>query len=63
MVAMDAFISGQETQMIPIWKVHIPGPKLWNLKTASGWNIMNCNTVFSENSDQYLSFKGLYILL
>ena len=62
-LGMDFFITGQGTPMIFIWKVSIPGLKLWCPKTANSWKIISNITIYSKNSDQYLSFEMLNILL
>ena len=60
---MDYSITGHGTPMIFILEVGIPWPKLWCPKTDLSWIITNKITIFSKNSDQYLSFEGLHILL
>ena len=61
--SMHYSVTGHGTQMILILEVGIPGPKLWCPKTDLSWIITNKITIFSKNSDQYLSFEGLHILL
>ena len=60
---MDFFITGLGTPMILIWEVGIPGRKLWRPKTTLSWTIISNITTYSKNSDQYLSFEMLNILL
>ena len=60
-LGMDYSITGHGTPMILIWEVGIPRPTLWCPKTDLSWIITNKITIFSKNSDQYLSFEGLWI--